>query len=627
MGRNRLQKFTDNEIITKEKLNQFNDALQGDILPRNDAINAGDEGALNTDGEFNLGNNDNSWGKLTVNQLRLAGKEINADLIEEEGVNGILECLTQDGLPHFLELATDGQSITIKASSAIPLDYLVRGVRYSLKQDITIPIADFPTPYNLDFRPFSDFNLSNLERGINVAKLNGGTQNASFHANALQNQAIMDYLATVGVGEKRAYGYRRNGEDTYSIVEGKLFYYSIGNAEQLLYTDLEKTNYFGADKVGLSGLSSTTSGAFSGITPIYYLFLDKDLATVDIVMDRGILYSVSEPENLTENEDGIYWYNPTTREYRKYSHTGGSFIDEFKIPIGKVVGVDDNGDTKLVGYRCEDFLRSYEDNNTIGLPYFLPNESNVARFPAKDNFDISVYGKRFVIPKNVGFEGGGGALKIDLSGTDLANGELVNANKTGVAYITDKGEIKAEIAFETFIPVYRERLKGWYHPYKAWRAIGGWDYDSSGNIINSPNLGDQTEEANRTLTSSFDILRNIDFEDKFEFNGLSVSSNPSGNPNARSNAIFPRFYRDVARVIVEMPEVNKRIIDYYNIPALINSSFRINNIDTKYPDKVTYTQTTSTVRRGIVRSSRTANVEYWVDKSVVIEYGSKELLK
>ena len=177
-----------------------------------------------------------------------------------------------------------------------------------------------------------------------------------------------------------------------------------------------------------------------------WVFVEDDSLTVDVTYTSPI-YSVTEPSSPAT---GDYWFDLVAGKWKRYG--GSAFAEVNRIPIGIAV-VDE---TNCIASRSFDLNKVFNSDNPVATKYISTTVISAVEF----DFDISVYGTS-VNTRHT-------EIEWDIA-TDLESGVSEGASTTYFAYITETGKpvLSDKKPYDL-----RGSLKGWYHPYNSWRAIG-----------------------------------------------------------------------------------------------------------------------------------------------------------
>ncbi|GAG18736.1 unnamed protein product, partial [marine sediment metagenome] len=197
-----------------------------------------------------------------------------------------------------------------------------------------------------------------------------------------------------------------------------------------------------------------------------YLFLGTD--NVIIVTYNAPTYSTAEPASPAT---GDMWFNLNTKKWMQRGST--SWNDATCAFIGEVI-TDDSAQT--VGARPADFYANFNDDNTFDIESV---ETSVVQIKSKSQFNkLSVYGNELKFWNN--------PVIWDIS--DLDSGESEVASVDVFAYIKENGD-----RVMSLLAPYNNLgdMRGYYHPYEAWRYVGKVFNDSGSDfelfsVRNSP---------------------------------------------------------------------------------------------------------------------------------------------
>ena len=235
---------------------------------------------------------------------------------------------------------------------------------------------------------------------------------------------------------------------------------------------------------------------------LYWVFIDADNPTIPIIVDEEPIYTRAS-DNRRRNRKA--WFDIDRQEWNFSGVTQSG--RRTAIPIGIVsTGYQArvNLGATLIS-KSFDFNREYKKDNTIRLrqrsAYVFESEDETSK--------ASVYGRDIVINQR---------LRIEVGGTP-GNGTCL------YFYLTEAGLVAVEWNTP---PVYRDDLKGYYHPSRSHRCIGhyvvgnrpegiSWKYSNNERYKSQYNIfarvsGTATRDTNDiTINNSRDgyLLKNI----------------------------------------------------------------------------------------------------------------------
>lgn len=162
---------------------------------------------------------------------------------------------------------------------------------------------------------------------------------------------------------------------------------------------------------------------------------------------------------------GDYWFDLGANIW-KTTTNGSTWIDATALLIGMCV----QDTTSTIGARSFDFFRSVEDTNTLDLEVGSTTEIHAKR---PEGY-VSVYGA------NVDFKEDFPRWNIttDLTAKDDYTGAEASS-RTYYLYLTEEGDtVMSDVAPHDR----RDQLRGYYHPFCAWRCVGEAFNDGSSNL-------------------------------------------------------------------------------------------------------------------------------------------------
>lgn len=204
-----------------------------------------------------------------------------------------------------------------------------------------------------------------------------------------------------------------------------------------------------------------------------WVFVQNNGTTIDVSYVTPIIDSIEPPLGLDGNElvTGQYWLDTVSSIWKRYS--GSSFVDLERTLIGVVVMDGAN----CIATRSFDFTKSYKKDNNSEL-----SQKSVTII--SNNFEsvnISAYGRDVVLKYS--------PVEFDTA-TDFESGVSEAPNTLYYLYVSDIGENK--ISDEKWYR--RDDLKGRYHPYHSWRAIGEVNNNNSSDFEHPGSYGELLAE-------------------------------------------------------------------------------------------------------------------------------------
>lgn len=182
-------------------------------------------------------------------------------------------------------------------------------------------------------------------------------------------------------------------------------------------------------------------------------------------------YSKSTPSSPSI---GDYWLN--FNDFKWYTYSG-----TWNLASATLVGIAVCDASNCVATRSFEYYKPFARTNTIGLELLdtsdVQSSNDGAMVSVMGSFFTSKIGSRFLWSSPSSLDGGG-----SLSGST-----------TYYVYVTDTGDV----AISSVPPLDRQYdMLGFYHPFKPWRAVGGFTTDSGANIQAPFSFGEFTAPVN-----------------------------------------------------------------------------------------------------------------------------------
>lgn len=199
---------------------------------------------------------------------------------------------------------------------------------------------------------------------------------------------------------------------------------------------------------------------------------------------------------------GDYWFD-TSVNYWKY-YDSSNFVSAGAMLVG--ICLQDSSGTKAA--RGFDYFKNYSSQNSIEIEKISATEVR-----ARDNGgELNVFGTTLRFPVDV--------LRWDIT-TDRDTGISESASTTYYCYVKENGDT----VLSTVAPMERSSdLKGLYHPYETWRAVGEFFNDSSSDItLVCSYLNFDYNKYGLTASVSGNALTMI-------FRGMNINSSSSISP-------------------------------------------------------------------------------------------------
>lgn len=416
-------------VSSEDDLNQFRDALIGDIVPR-------DNSGIPADAAGNLGAPTIQFDKLFCKRLFQSGIEIAGDP-EKIQPNDVIDGATRSGSnqPQYLEPSGSGAGFT------------VIGTATTLQVDINSSLVEVSADVS---------GTSTLAPSSNNTCL----VNDSAAASQYSTRTWGEYLA-----EKESITIDTAGSEITNRV-GQFAAFKVGTTEYFMAYIASSTSL----QFAYRGFFYDTSGnplnrltladnATITLMALNWVFLKND-GTVSVTT-RTPTWSATEPSSPSSNDR---WYDLTIQEWKKYN--GSAFVSSDETWIGWVV----SDSTNCVAARCREFAANYKEDNTI----VLGNLANATVDSLRANSIINVCGEEIAF--NLTFPQWNMASHLASSADLYSSSE--QASRVYYFFVSDIGELKISDVH----PYWRPDLKGYYAPHQPWRCVGFAHNNGSSNF-------------------------------------------------------------------------------------------------------------------------------------------------
>lgn len=340
--------------------------------------------------------------------------------------------VTTGNQPAFLQAAGNSLNVTLKASPTEPFICLINEVQLTFQSDIVFNnLSVAPNSNNtvdvddarLSSQEWSKIAGEDLDQ-LTVASMSSEISSQTGNFVALKNPQAGNELMLAQVHDSLTL--RR-------IFRGYFFNSALGAIPRDYLAD--------NDTLELMRLT--------------WVFLNSD-GTLDVTY-RPPTYSGNEPIGASI---GDYWLDFSVDQWKRKASTG--FVVANALLVGQCV----QSTTACIATRSADFFKVLNDDNSL---YIEPRSIASVKTKFTTNY-VNVYGNRFVWLQNE---------MVWNYPADLDSGVPQGTDKSYYFYLTDEGKPKISDVY----PYNRLRdLKGWYHPHKPWRAIGGIYRNGSGQF-------------------------------------------------------------------------------------------------------------------------------------------------
>ena len=443
------------------------------------ALNAalvGRVGGVPTSGQ-SLGSPVIPWGTVYAESLNINGQAINLEgtaTTKYALVSG--RTLRSDSaLSNFINITPNSFNFSIFASPEVPLVLTVNSTEVRIESPIS-EVAEAPPSAN------------------NVIQLNAPSTGWAqfspqpYRENGQKYLGEIDFAARIQLTNNSLSLFDSNNATNITDKAGQYITlrYSINGVHSYIYgrivetasdiyqlLDNEREKFFNAAGSGIESLAMDGTGARSDPGGDYYELTLMQTAWVFIgaggvseVTNISPIYSPSEPENA---ENGQYWFDIANNQWKR--KTGGEFAPIERIPVAIII----SDSTGVVGYRCLDFDRNYQNINT-SRPHqeYLGDdfEDFSKRLIGNQNEIVSVYGN-LLRPSGARWNAPdppSGAPQERLTGLDANTWYYFYLSETGTTHISK------------LRPRYRQDLRGYYHPFESWRCLARTYTDDDSGI-------------------------------------------------------------------------------------------------------------------------------------------------
>jgi hypothetical protein len=307
----------------------------------------------------------------------------------------------------------------------------------------------------------TDITLTGLSASIGV----GNTATLADNFTDAQLSRTVKEFNISGAGSEFSANVGRTG--IFKIFNGTSTEYFMGTVESTSkLSGLYRGYLFDSSGVPSTPVTLTTGHTIT-ILRMTYIFLNAG-GYLEATYNP-LIYGSTTPLSASI---GDFWFDETVDMWKKFN--GSLWVQANSIFVG--VCAQDGSST--VVSRSNDFYKQFNQTNDVFLAS-TTNSTVTSRARSKGN--ISVYGSnlnwqefRFV---------------FDITSM-LVSGETEQASTTYWLYISEIGRPY----LSSLAPIARPELKGYYHPYETWRAVGSVFNNVSSNFVETPfSYNDRTQ--------------------------------------------------------------------------------------------------------------------------------------
>lgn len=427
MGSNTLTTRSDGQIITQDWFNDFNQAWQQTIVPRNASL-------VPTNRAGSIGSSTYNFESAYFQNYFLDNTllDLTAFTTTTNKIISGLEAAGTGGFPGFL--TAGGAANLVATLSAVSTNFLysINGIAYTLSANLT-----FTTTAG-----YSTNNTCLVNNAAYAADPNFSKTEGEHGASIIVDTAGSNITAAVG---KFEFFTINNGSETelffayvVSATELRPIYRGMGGTTRIGFTDndtitLCKATYF---FVGSNGTAYTTT-----IFPL----------CVDALPSAGTAgrYANRKSDDTWHYDDGANWTQ----------------VDRCWVGFGASPNTTDN---TYVGYfpHIHDFNKAWNSKKVNDCRY---TSASTVTFPV--GFQVNVAGVNLIAYSEI---------VVDLSSSNDRESGVSETASTLFYLYADKN---LKIRYSNICPRPLDARGGFYHPSKLWRCVGAVYNDGSSNIV------------------------------------------------------------------------------------------------------------------------------------------------
>ena len=459
MGVNTLNTRSAGETITADYFNDFNSALNGDMVGRSTS-------GVATSGQ-NLGTTAIPWGTVRANTMVIGGTTIDTSQIAR----------SQNTVTSGKVRSTSNQPAFITPNGAA-LSAVINGATTSLVLDINGTAVTVS----------SNLSLTSLTA-----------------AASSQNTCLVDDTAAADQHDTRLWGTPEHRKaitiDTIgtniSALNGKFAAFMLDNGSSTEYftafVDTSNNRLIKCRRGYFydSSLNPKNRIVFSNNDTITllkwgFVFVEDDGVTTSVSYTVPV-WAVTAPSSPATND---YWYDLANNTWKRYDGASWAIID--RTLVGSFV----NSSTACVGARCEPFYANYKPENDLALEV---STTEIVR-------SVREYGRISVAGNLIEFHNTLPSWNIttDLDGTDYYDA-TEQASRMYYLYIKDTGAL----VMTDIHPMYANEFYGWYHPHNPWRCVGVAYNNGSSNITVAGDLSSDNDDVWVYTTNGYGSLPTV----------------------------------------------------------------------------------------------------------------------
>jgi hypothetical protein len=432
MSTNTLSLLGASPTITNNDIDQYYNAIENDVVPRN-------SGAP-TDNGGRLGTPTYQWDKLYVkngvyvNGSPLSNSTSNSIFIDANNYIKSCQIMTDGGAPNFLIPNGANNTATIDATPT-PLEVVINGSSVIIASDISITgLTSAPAANNTclvnDVYILADENTKYFRRFV---------------------------IDTIGTEISN-----RNGKIQGFLQNGEYFLAHIDTTNSAL--NILRRGAFRNSASAPFARATWTDNATVTIMSTAWVYVDNT-GTSAAISYTSPIYSGTAPASPATND---YWYDTSVSKWKVWGGSAWSIANRTLVGVLLI-----NSAGVCVASWSMDPMKSALALNTIQLRKF----DNTKIISEKSINDAVVYGSYIKSFTNLAWDI---TLNLDTSLSEAANTSYYfYITPAGVPIISDEH------------PEYREEFGDWYHPYKTYLYCGSSQNNNSSNLslpMNCPSL-------------------------------------------------------------------------------------------------------------------------------------------
>lgn len=423
MSTNTLVDKVGTDIVTAAFWNDIHQALTGTFVGRVGGVAAPNQ---------NLGSAVYPWGNAYIQNLI-----VNGQLINFAGLTGATFAITSgrtrttSNQAQFIQASGSGVGFSI-LGSVTPLLVIIAGQAINVAVDLTqnAVLSGSGTNYNAT---------------LNNAAYNGSVSTkyiGEFDGTSIDITGAGSEIVGL-IGTVQAFKNATTGEIFFAYIESNVKLSKVVRG-------------WGYDSTfSYTGRQPLTNGQTIALLKASYVFLEDNAVTVSIT-NNAPFFGAEAPAGAVTND---YWYNVHAQEWNRYN---GATWD---IVLRHFLGIVVCNHIDCIAAESNNFDANFSSESNLELEYFSPSVVRSKNPDAK----INVYGTELYFKNQTCY--------WDIT-TDLDTGLIEAPSTDYFFFVKDTGEL----VISDVRPREKLELKGYYHPYNPWRAVGLVPNDASSDF-------------------------------------------------------------------------------------------------------------------------------------------------